>query len=93
MPLQLKNPSRRDTVLMPGLGFVVVAWKVENPGAWLMHCHVGWHSAMGFAAQVVEMQDQIGGTWDDGGCELKNTCAAWKAWQDGRGLMAEDSGV
>lgn len=78
---------------MPGAGFVVGAFKAENPGAWLMHCHIGWHSAMGFAAQVVELVDQIPQTWDDGGCELKDMCAAWSAWADARGLVAGDSGV
>lgn len=78
---------------MPGSGYVVVAWKADNPGAWLMHCHVGWHNAMGFAAQIVEMQDQISGTWDDDGCELKDMCTAWKTWSDARGLVATDSGV
>ncbi|KAL1644911.1 hypothetical protein SLS58_003982 [Diplodia intermedia] len=92
-PLRLKNPSRRDTVLMPGAGYVVVAWKVDNPGAWLMHCHVGWHNAMGFAMQIVEMQDKIAGTWNDEGCELRDTCTAWKKWTDARGLAGSDSGV
>ncbi|OJD30305.1 extracellular dihydrogeodin oxidase laccase [Diplodia corticola] len=92
-PLRLENPSRRDTVLMPGSGFVVVAWRADNPGAWLMHCHVGWHNAMGFAAQVVELQDQIVGTWDDDGCDLRNMCAAWDSWSGARELVTSDSGV
>ncbi|KAL1625996.1 hypothetical protein SLS56_007054 [Neofusicoccum ribis] len=93
VPLRLQNPSRRDTVLMPGNGYVVGAWKADNPGAWLMHCHVGWHSAMGLAAQVVELQDQITDTWNDGGSQLKENCKAWDTWASGRGLSTADSGV
>jgi hypothetical protein len=36
--LNLKNPPRRDVALMPGNGFLVLAFKADNPGVWLMHC-------------------------------------------------------
>lgn len=28
------NPPRRDVVLLPADGFVVIAFKVDNPGSW-----------------------------------------------------------
>jgi iron transport multicopper oxidase len=37
------NPLRRDTVTVPGSGFVVLRFRADNPGVWLMHCHVEWH--------------------------------------------------
>lgn len=40
----LNNPPRRDTALMPGGGYLVMAWETDNPGAWLLHCHIGWHT-------------------------------------------------
>jgi iron transport multicopper oxidase len=37
------NPPRRDTVIIPGKGFAVLRFRADNPGVWLMHCHVEWH--------------------------------------------------
>ncbi|ETI23255.1 hypothetical protein G647_05054 [Cladophialophora carrionii CBS 160.54] len=36
--LNLKNPPRRDVALLPASGFLVLAFKADNPGIWLMHC-------------------------------------------------------
>ena len=38
LKLNLENPPRRDVAFMPGNGFLVLAFKADNPGAWLMHC-------------------------------------------------------
>lgn len=38
--LQYSNPTRRDTAFLPAGGWMVIAWPTDNPGAWLMHCHV-----------------------------------------------------
>lgn len=40
----LINPPRRDVAMLPGSGYLVVAFRTDNPGAWLMHCHIGWHT-------------------------------------------------
>lgn len=45
--LNLVNPPRRDVVLMPARGYLVLAFLTDNPGTWLMHCHIGWHASMG----------------------------------------------
>lgn len=45
VPLTLVNPPRRDTALMPAAGFIVLAFETDNPGVWLMHCHIGWHTS------------------------------------------------
>ena len=42
--LQLDNPTRRDVAMLPGNGHLVLAWETDNPGAWLVHCHIGWHT-------------------------------------------------
>jgi hypothetical protein len=41
--LNYDNPIRRDTAMLPAGGWLAVAFKTDNPGAWLMHCHVAWH--------------------------------------------------
>ena len=38
--LNFDNPTRRDTYMLPGVGWVVIAFKADNPGAWLFHCHI-----------------------------------------------------
>lgn len=36
--LKLDNPPRRDVAFLPSNGYLVLAFKADNPGAWLMHC-------------------------------------------------------
>jgi FtsP/CotA-like multicopper oxidase with cupredoxin domain len=43
--LNLVNPPRRDTALLPTAGYIVLAFVTDNPGVWLMHCHIGWHTS------------------------------------------------
>ena len=35
------NPPRRDVALLPRGGYLAIAFKPDNPGVWLMHCHIG----------------------------------------------------
>lgn len=52
--VSLTNPTRRDVANLPGSGYLVIAFKTDNPGAWLAHCHIGWHTEQGLAFQFVE---------------------------------------
>lgn len=45
IPLEMTNPPRRDVAIMPASGYLVFAFETDNPGAWLMHCHIGWVSS------------------------------------------------
>lgn len=40
--LNMFNPPRRDTANLPAAGWLVIAFETDNPGAWLLHCHIGW---------------------------------------------------
>ncbi|PLW16166.1 hypothetical protein PCANC_19095 [Puccinia coronata f. sp. avenae] len=53
------NPLRRDTVVVPPASFVIVRLNADIPGAWIMHCHIGWHIAGGFAGIVVVQPEAI----------------------------------
>lgn len=95
--LNTKNPPRRDTAMLPsdkpGLGgYLVVGFQIDNPGTWLMHCHIGWHVSMGFALQIVELQDQIKDTVKDS-CKLEKTCKMWNKHATDNNLPVWDSGV
>ncbi|TLS22038.1 uncharacterized protein PpBr36_09537 [Pyricularia pennisetigena] len=91
--LNLDNPPRRDTAMLPAWGHVVLAFKTDNPGAWLMHCHIGWHTSEGFAMQfVVRKADLLRNKMIDH-ASLDSTCAAWKRHVAADGIVLADSGV
>lgn len=57
-----------------------------------MHCHVGWHTSMGFALQIVEAKDMISDIVTDS-CTIDKTCDGWKKWVARTGYKQHDSGV
>jgi FtsP/CotA-like multicopper oxidase with cupredoxin domain len=46
------NGPLRDVVLVPPRTNVTVAFDANNPGLWLIHCHLAWHAQAGMAASV-----------------------------------------
>lgn len=34
---------RRDTFTVPEQSHVVFRFRADNPGVWILHCHVAWH--------------------------------------------------
>lgn len=54
-----ENPLRRDTIVVPPAAFIVVRVIADIPGAWLVHCHIGWHLAGGFAGVVTVQPEAI----------------------------------
>ncbi|KAF1729519.1 Laccase-2 [Beauveria bassiana] len=90
-PLKVKNPPRRDTALLPGSGYLVIGFVTDNPGAWLMHCHIGYHVEMGFALQIIERADELSALVDQD--SLGKGCDAWSAFQRDNNVIQDDSGV
>lgn len=89
--LNTANPPRRDVNMLPAEGYVAIAFKADNPGAWLMHCHIGWHTEEGFALQFVERYTEIAALYN--ATDVKSTCGAWDDWQTNDGLVQSDSGI
>ncbi|KUJ18466.1 uncharacterized protein LY89DRAFT_582403 [Mollisia scopiformis] len=54
--MNLENPVKKDTVSVPRRGHVVVRFKADNEGIWMLHCHVLFHQASGMAMGI-----QVGG--------------------------------
>lgn len=77
--------------MLPGGGYLVIGFQTDNPGAWLMHCHIGWHTSEGFALQLVERYSEIAGMLDT--TVLQDTCTTWDAYVAVSGVEAEDSGI
>ncbi|KAI8964489.1 putative multicopper oxidase [Daldinia sp. FL1419] len=89
--LNTDNPPRRDTALLPPSGYLVIAFETDNPGVWLMHCHIGWHTSQGFALQFVERYDEIASITDTDA--LTDTCSSWSSFQTSEGVDQDDSGI
>lgn len=47
------NGAMRDTVLVPSMATVVIAFDADNPGRWLYHCHNLYHMMAGMMSEVV----------------------------------------
>ncbi|KAK4220959.1 multicopper oxidase-domain-containing protein [Podospora fimiseda] len=75
------NPSRRDTATLPDNGYLAIAFLLDNPGAWLVHCHIAWHASQGLSLEFVESQDAIEGAVPEVDMqEFERVCASWDSW-------------
>jgi FtsP/CotA-like multicopper oxidase with cupredoxin domain len=46
------NGALRDTVLVPPMGRVMVAFDADNPGRWALHCHNLYHMESGMMTEL-----------------------------------------
>ncbi|KAK5656055.1 hypothetical protein OQA88_5194 [Cercophora sp. LCS_1] len=91
---QTVNPPRRDVAMVVDSGYIVVAFQTDNPGAWLLHCHIGWHASEGMAVTFLEHTEKIPGIMGESGKkQLEETCGRWKTFAEERGIKQHDSGV
>jgi FtsP/CotA-like multicopper oxidase with cupredoxin domain len=44
--------ARRDTVIVPPMASVTIAFDADNPGKWAFHCHNGYHQEAGMMTSV-----------------------------------------
>ncbi|GKT49106.1 laccase [Colletotrichum spaethianum] len=89
--LNFDNPTRRDVAQLPGSGWMVIAFKTDNPGAWLMHCHIAWHVSMGLSVQFLERKDEIAQEMDLS--SIAPTCDAWRKYYPTAQWPKHDSGL
>ncbi len=52
-------PIRRDTLVLPPMGYFVVRFVADNPGVWLFHCHIDWHLTQGLVSTFIEAPLQL----------------------------------
>ncbi|KAK4231593.1 putative laccase precursor [Podospora fimiseda] len=86
------NPPRRDVAFLPAGGYLAIAFKPDNPGAWLMHCHIAWHASSGLALQIVIRPDDMPGFNGDLSRIVKG-CKEWKAFDRVEMVEQTDSGI
>jgi len=52
--LNLVNPIRKDTIIIPTGGYAVIRLKTTNPGKWFLHCHIEVHALEGMGMVLNE---------------------------------------
>jgi FtsP/CotA-like multicopper oxidase with cupredoxin domain len=53
------NPPFRDTVTIDESSMTAIRYYADNPGVWLIHCHIEWHVEMGMTAQLIEVPEEF----------------------------------
>jgi hypothetical protein len=82
---------RRDVTMLPALGWVLIAFKTDNPGAWLFHCHIAWHVSQGLSVQFLEKKSQIATSQNLP--FIEQNCALWNAYYPSDPNKQEGSGL
>ena len=91
--LNYTNPTRRDVAMLPAGGWLALAFETDNPGAWVMHCHIAWHAGEGLAVQFLESESLINSV-DPISAQLTKTCDNWNAWYPSKAIyLQNDSGI
>lgn len=55
----LKNPVKKDTVVVPCGGYTTIRFLADNPGYWVMHCHIENHHANGMQLLIKEGDSSV----------------------------------
>ncbi|EMD61339.1 hypothetical protein GGP41_003968 [Bipolaris sorokiniana] len=97
--LNFENPTRRDTAVLPAGGYMLMAFPADNPGMWIMHCHIAWHASQGLSMQFMERMSEIKGSIGDTS-RMTQGCNEWdQYWPAGSAPNANrpyeqtDSGI
>ena len=53
-----RRTIRKDTVIVPPGGYVVIRFLADNPAYWFMHCHIEPHLLDGMAVVINELYDR-----------------------------------
>ncbi|KUJ17618.1 uncharacterized protein LY89DRAFT_583860, partial [Mollisia scopiformis] len=95
----LNNPARRDVAMLPLNGYLLIAFQIDNPGAWLVHCHIAWHASDGLALQFIEQAKKIKPLMEKAGVlpGFEKRCGLWTEYYDfvsePANATQEDSGI
>jgi hypothetical protein len=72
-------------------GYTVIGFQTDNPGAWLMHCHIIWHVDGGLALQWIERPSEIP-TNKYCGSSFDSECSSLKSYQSSNPAHVKSSG-
>ncbi|KAF2403818.1 conidial pigment biosynthesis oxidase Abr1/brown 1 [Trichodelitschia bisporula] len=54
-------PIKRDTLMVQPNSYAVVRFRADNPGVWIMHCHIEWHVESGLVVTLIEAPEKLQG--------------------------------
>jgi FtsP/CotA-like multicopper oxidase with cupredoxin domain len=83
------NPMRRDTFIIPPLGWAAFSFEANNPGIWPLHCRAAWHLSGGLAMNIVTRPEDIPNIPQG---MRESTCAAWDAYTAHNTINQIDAG-
>ncbi len=46
------RPPIKDTTTVPAGGYTIIRFLANNPGTWMFHCHLEFHSEVGMAILI-----------------------------------------
>ncbi|KAH8888548.1 laccase-1 [Thozetella sp. PMI_491] len=93
VPFNLTNTlTRRDVAMLPGGGHLAFAFKLDNPGAWLVHCHIAWHASQGLGLEFLESPGSISISSGDQQ-QINQTCTDWVTKYMNTTWPRDDSGI
>jgi len=75
-PLKPANFVRRDVVIIPAGGWVVMRFIADVPGVWFLHCHIDWHLAAGLASTLITCPEVLETSCTDIPQDFVKLCAA-----------------
>lgn len=86
------NPPRRDTAVLPAQGHLAIALRLDNPGTWILHCHIAWHASQGLSLEFVESKESISIQSRD--MEIfQDMCESWDGWSGNATYPQDGSGI
>ncbi len=72
-------PIKRDVVSVMSQGWAKIRFIANNPGVWLLHCHIDWHMVAGFMSTLVEAPSKIKNTMTYLPADHKAACSQYFA--------------
>uniref|UniRef100_T1GIW7 Uncharacterized protein n=1 Tax=Megaselia scalaris TaxID=36166 RepID=T1GIW7_MEGSC len=60
-PRQTESPLLKDTFLVPAYGYGIIRFFTDNPGYWILHCHMEAHLELGkyVIIKICEHEDML----------------------------------
>ncbi|KAF2088710.1 multicopper oxidase [Saccharata proteae CBS 121410] len=77
--------------MLPESGYLAIAFETDNPAAWPMHCHIGWHTSDGFDIQILERHSDIRPLLDYD--VMNSNCEAWSTYAADEDVVEDDLDV
>lgn len=57
--MELARPPKKDTIFLAAGSYVVLRFKANNPGMWMLHCHMERHLVDGMSVIINESYSLI----------------------------------